>query len=461
MINDSLTQIVNLHKMKNYTLAKSLMLLFFLNSTILFSQVGINTTNPAGALDIDTPNLGFVMPRTNLSSKTDVATVKTPQGSVPVDGTLIYDYGTNITGGFYYYENNQWNMLLNDAMDKDEYLGSYDQTLTNDRTIDLNGHDLNFDVGNTGANVLALDTDFLTFSRNPENALTESLINAKGGLAFNIDSNNNNGTDLEYFSWGHNGTIAQGTGSTNYKELMRLDNTGLGVGTNDPRYLFHVKETASNLNIAKFEAPDFPIFGGFIIEDNAGNNTTKFVISPGNIANNNSAAWAGLPSANANAKNSVTFDIEGSTKDIYTFMEGVIRPGYNNLTSLGTTNHRFTDLYLVNSPNVSSDIRLKNNIKEIEYGLETINKIDAVSYILNDDKERQVHLGFKAQQLQELIPEIVEEAPETTMLGVSYTEMIPVLTKAVQELSDKLDILSDENAALKKQNLILMEKLNK
>jgi hypothetical protein len=378
-----------------------------------------------------------------------MATLPNPRGGNPSKGTLVYNLGASITEGFYYFNGTTWQLLV-DA-DTDKFLGSNNQTITGNRTVDLNGNTLDFNIENDGSNAVSIDGDYLELSRDAGDT-GDALLSARGGMAFIMDNNDNNSNDNEYFSWGQDGATGSGTGDASYEELMRLDATGLGLGTDTPSYLMHVVETQNDLNIAKFEAPDFPIFGGFIIEDNDGNNTTKFVISPGNIANNSGAAMAGVPWPNSNGQNTVTFDLEGSTYDVYTFMEGVIRPGFDNLTTLGAANHRFTDIYLVNNPTVTSDIRLKDNIEETTYGLDTVMEITPISYQLISDENNDVHLGFKAQQIQELIPEIVNTAAETGTLSMAYAEMIPVLTKAIQELNQKLDTVIEENATLRAEN---------
>ncbi len=426
-----------------------------ISSFTLNAQVGIGTTTPQGALDISSTTGGLVMPRTNLISLNDVSTISNPQGGGnPVKGTFIYDLGANVAEGFYYYDGSTWQNLVD--TDSNSYLGNKDQTLTENRNVNLSGYDLNFDVGNEGANGIQLDSDYLTLYRDA-GTVGDGLISTQGGMAFNIDSNNSNSNDNEYFSWGQDGGPGAGTADSNYDELMRLDDTGLGIGTSNPGMKLHVVETTSNINVAKFESPEFPMFAGFIIEDTGGNNTSRFAITPGNIANNSSGALSGVPASNANGKNSVTFDVEGSIYDVYTFMEGTIRPGFDNLTTLGAPNHRFTDLYLVNNPTVTSDVRLKKNIIETQYGLETVMQITPVSYELIDDPQNEVHLGFKAQQIQALIPEVVNTAPESGMLSMAYAEMIPVLTKAIQELNDKLDKVIEENASLRSENASLTD----
>jgi len=57
-----------------------------LTSNILYSQIGIGTTNPLGVLDINSENLGLLLPRvTNIEDLTD------GDGNDPIDGTVVYD----------------------------------------------------------------------------------------------------------------------------------------------------------------------------------------------------------------------------------------------------------------------------------------------------------------------------------------------------------------------------------
>lgn len=431
-------------------LNKLFVLVGLISSFAVNAQVGIGTTTPEGALDISSANGGLVIPRANLLSINDVTTVANPQGGNPARGTVIYDMGANIQEGFYYYNGTVWMDLL--STDDDDYLAKSDQALMAERTIDASSYDLIIDAADDGSTALQIEAvDILRLSRDP-GSTPSAIISSRNNMNFSVDSNENT-IGVDAFAWGENASVADGTGDSDYQEYMRLHETGLGIGI-DPEYALHVM-TGANRNIAKLESPDFPIFGGFIIEDTAGNNTSKFVISPGNIANNSGGAMSGVPSSNSNARNSVTFDMEGSTYDIYTFMEGQIRPGFDNLTTLGAPNHRFTDLYLVNNPTVTSDIRLKENIEETQYGLDTVMQITPVSYELISDANDEVHLGFKAQEIQELIPEVVNTAPESGMLSMAYAEMIPVLTKAIQELNDKVDNLIRENENLRAQNTTL------
>ena len=91
-------------------------LLFFL--TIYASaQVGIGTTTPAGALDLNptvATNYGFVAPRVALTSTILQAPVVNPQtGAIPA-GTVVYNTATagtapnNVGPGLYYWNGSKW-----------------------------------------------------------------------------------------------------------------------------------------------------------------------------------------------------------------------------------------------------------------------------------------------------------------------------------------------------------------
>ena len=76
-----------------------------------YSQVGIGTTSPTGALDINSSTNGLVIPRVALTAKNIAAPVVNPQGGVLTNGTMIYNTTTagvapnNVSPGFYY-----WNL---------------------------------------------------------------------------------------------------------------------------------------------------------------------------------------------------------------------------------------------------------------------------------------------------------------------------------------------------------------
>ena len=100
------------------------------------------------------------------------------------------------------------------------------------------------------------------------------------------------------------------------------------------------------------------------------------------------------------------------------------------------SNHLFT---------TASDQRLKTDIKDTNLnGLETLNKIKTRDFKWK--KSGVSATGFIAQELNEIYPEAVggNEDDEDHVMSVSKEALVPVLVKAVQELSAKVKEL--ENA---------------
>ena len=82
-----------------------------------------------------------------------------------------------------------------------------------------------------------------------------------------------------------------------------------------------------------------------------------------------------------------------------------------------------------------SDIRLKKNIKNLNYGLEEVLKLRPVSfYYKTDTTNTEPKIGFIAQEVESLVPEAVQIWKDSMQTRhMLYAEMVPVLTKAIQE----------------------------
>lgn len=89
-----------------------------------------------------------------------------------------------------------------------------------------------------------------------------------------------------------------------------------------------------------------------------------------------------------------------------------------------------------------SDARLKKNITP----LENVGKLNPVRYI----KDGKPSIGFVAQDVRELYPELVEETnTEEKYLSVNYPQITAVLSAQINELYDVIDRLKQEIKELK------------
>lgn len=98
----------------------------------------------------------------------------------------------------------------------------------------------------------------------------------------------------------------------------------------------------------------------------------------------------------------------------------------------------------------SSDQRLKKDIKPLSNNtLENIKHIQPVSFNWKDSGKEDI--GFIAQNVEEVYPELVSTDPNTGMKGLKYGNMTAVLMEAIKEQQKQIDELKQEVEALKNQ----------
>jgi uncharacterized protein YdgA (DUF945 family) len=119
----------------------------------------------------------------------------------------------------------------------------------------------------------------------------------------------------------------------------------------------------------------------------------------------------------------------------------------------------------------SSDIRLKKDISPLGSALEEVLKLEAVQYHWKSEAASEgKHIGFIAQAVEKVFPQLVGEDKLTGMKQLNYAGFTPILVQAVQELytkwsgiDQKILALEQENAALKaqieQQNAALMARI--
>jgi hypothetical protein len=104
-----------------------------------------------------------------------------------------------------------------------------------------------------------------------------------------------------------------------------------------------------------------------------------------------------------------------------------------------------------------SDERIKEDIAPIASGLDVIQQLNPVTYRYKEEwsKDQSVQTGFIAQELltalegQVYVDGVVQQGGEKGYYSVAYQNIIPILTKAIQELKAELDTVKAELATLK------------
>ena len=113
-------------------------------------------------------------------------------------------------------------------------------------------------------------------------------------------------------------------------------------------------------------------------------------------------------------------------------------------------NQSTAGVYIVDGANSwtgSSDERLKNITGTIKNALTKVVSLRAAEFTWKFDKTNKPQVGLIAQDVQKVLPEVVDVNAEGNF-GVRYSECIPLLVAAIQELSAKNDALEARLAKL-------------
>ena len=162
------------------------------------------------------------------------------------------------------------------------------------------------------------------------------------------------------------------------------------------------------------------------------------------------------PSAKALPPSLPHIDVPESN-GISLYQNTLINPSAGNV-GIGTTNPVYT-LQVAGSVAGSSayvntsDERYKKNIAPLQFGLDEIEQLQPVTFQWKDPRDPGMEgqqIGFIAQDVEKILPSVVltEDNPEKTK-AMKYSEIIPVLVKAMQEQQTKIDEQQKEIDALK------------
>ena len=91
------------------------------------------------------------------------------------------------------------------------------------------------------------------------------------------------------------------------------------------------------------------------------------------------------------------------------------------------------------SSSTSSDLKLKENIRDLEGALDKTLQLRGVKFDWKDEHREKDQLGFIAQEVEEVLPEIVSEVQSLgdkdndTHKVVNYSAVVPMLVEAIKE----------------------------
>jgi hypothetical protein len=97
-----------------------------------------------------------------------------------------------------------------------------------------------------------------------------------------------------------------------------------------------------------------------------------------------------------------------------------------------------------------SDVRIKENILNITDPLSKVLRLRGVLYNRTDIEDKSTKIGFIAQEVEKIVPEVVTYDKTSDKYGVSYGNITALLVEAIKEQQIKIDNLTIEVENLKK-----------
>jgi hypothetical protein len=253
--------------------------------------------------------------------------------------------------------------------------------------------------------------------------------------------------------------------TTNNAERMRITSAGnVGIGTESPSSKFDLSESnGPTLSLTRTNAVEGS--GTIRSVGNTGVVNSQIVFGGGT---NNHLAFETNTAERMRIDASGFLMVARTNPGTATVAAGhVLAPtGYNITNIAGTTSatHTFfqrngastvgsiTSTSSVVAYNTTSDYRLKENVTPIQGAGDIVKAMRPATYTFKADGSWTD--GFIAHELQELHPtavtgskDEVDEEGNPVYQGVDYSKLTPILTAALQEALNKIEVLEAQNVA--------------
>ncbi len=160
--------------------------------------------------------------------------------------------------------------------------------------------------------------------------------------------------------------------------------------------------------------------GGLILQLNNGTNRKMFVESNGNVG----------------------IGVDDATQDLDVLNNARFR-GVGSGTYASALNLTSTGILTT----ATSDRRLKENIRPLERSLEKVLALRGVRFHWKQDSPKTDRIGFIAQDVEPVLPELVFTNPTDGFMGVNYAEMTAVLAEAIEEQQKMIDAVTEGGRA--------------
>ena len=402
------------------------------DGALQFTNAGENSIkipdNQASALIIEEADNAYItFVTTNSSEAITVAKATTFSAGIANAGTI--DAGT-------------WNgtAIASAYLDSDTAHLSTTQTFTGAKTftntvtvgVDDAGHDVKF-FGNTASAYMLWDTsaDDLILAgaagidvdgtTNLDAVDIDGNVQLDGTFTVGVDDT---GKDVKFFG-ATSGAYTLWDESEN--EFILAGAARMGIGTTNTNMIFNIEDGAGGSDYVRLGGSTTTTGNmAYITRDKASGSTNSPVVR---LRQNNSG----------DDQDTLLVEQDGSG-NIITLKDGgseafAVEDG-GDVTGTHGTYHD------------SSDVRLKENITTIPNALNKVESLRGVNFTWKDTERKgsNLRMGFIAQEVEEVIPEVVHtQDDERKTKAVEYQYITGLLVEAVKELSNKVKELESNN----------------
>jgi len=204
----------------------------------------------------------------------------------------------------------------------------------------------------------------------------------------------------------------------------------LGINTNSPSSSLHVVATESAIS---------PL----TVQNTNTSGYAQIIYSTGSATTWN----VGVGGSGVGTLASKFFWYNGGTKMVLT-TAGRLGIGNDSPSYPLDVNGQVSGISIYASDDIQafSDKRVKGEIETIKNAIEKINKINGVTFTRLDAKEdnKHRHAGVIAQEVEEVLPEVVHTDAKTGMKSVAYGNLSALLIEAIKELNVKIETLENK-----------------
>lgn len=113
-------------------------------------------------------------------------------------------------------------------------------------------------------------------------------------------------------------------------------------------------------------------------------------------------------------------------------------------TTPGYRLHVVGDVFATQDVIAFSDKRVKTNLENIDSPMKIIENLKGWYYERSDDPLKRRQVGFLAQDVNNVLPEVVRYDTNNDLYGINYGHICTVLVEAVKELSQDINKLKDD-----------------